>query len=288
MIFQKEVSDIAEQVGVAKTVIDKDWVLGHFIAAMYTVPEIRDNLIFKGGTCLRKCWFNDYRFSEDLDFTSTNESFDFTEKNLVDICKKVTAHAEIQTHIVSLKPIKFQDKHVGFEAIVKYWGADHSKNEAPPPVERWQTKIKIEIILYEKMIFEPIQRRLFHPYSDNLLIDTSIPCYAIEEVLSEKIRALIQRSYTAPRDYYDIWYLSNNITGLDWNKIIVAFHEKMKYKNIEFTGIEQLINPISERVVKLAWRNSLGHQIKRDTLPDFDIVKRELEALLNENFGKNF
>lgn len=156
MIFQKEVADIAEQVGVAKTVIDKDWVLGHFIAAMYTVPEIRDNLIFKGGTCLRKCWFNGYRFSEDLDFTSTNESFDFTEKNLVNICEKVTAHAQIQTYIVSLKPIKFKDKHVGFEAIVKYWGADHSKNEAPPAVERWQTKIKIEIILYEKMIFEPI------------------------------------------------------------------------------------------------------------------------------------
>jgi predicted nucleotidyltransferase component of viral defense system len=287
MIYQKEVADIAEQVGVAKTVIDKDWVLGHFIAAMYTVPEIRDNLIFKGGTCLRKCWFNDYRFSEDLDFTSTNENFDFTEKNLIDICKKVNAHVEIQTHIVSLKPIKFQDKHVGFEAIVKYWGADHSKNEAPPPVERWQTKIKIEIILYEKMIFEPIHRELFHPYSDSLLINTSIPCYAIEEVLSEKIRALIQRSYTAPRDYYDIWYLSNNMTGLDWSKIISAFHEKMKYKNLEFTGIEQLINPKSERAVKLAWRNSLGHQIKRDTLPDFDLVKGELEVLLNKNFAKN-
>ncbi|MFW0716564.1 nucleotidyl transferase AbiEii/AbiGii toxin family protein [Pedobacter sp. N23S346] len=287
MIFQKEVADIAQNVGVAKTVIDKDWVLGHFIAAMYTVPEIRDNLIFKGGTCLRKCWFDDYRFSEDLDFTSTNESFNFTDKNLLDICEKVTAHAGIKTHIASLKPIKFQDKHVGFEAIVKYWGADHSKNEAPPPVERWQTKIKIEIILYEKMIFEPIQRELFHPYSDSLLINTSIPCYAIEEVLSEKIRALIQRSYTAPRDYYDIWYLSNNMTGLEWNKIIAAFHVKIKYKNLEFTGIEQLINPKSERAVKLAWSNSLGHQIKRDTLPDFDVVKGELEALLNKNFVKN-
>jgi len=287
MIFQKEVSDIAEQVGVAKTVIDKDWVLGHFIAAMYTVPEIRDNLIFKGGTCLRKCWFKDYRFSEDLDFTSTNESFDFTEKILIDICEKVNAHAGIKTHIASLKPIKFQDKHVGFEAIIKYWGADHSKNEAPPPVERWQTKIKIEIILYEKMIFEPIQRELYHPYSDSLQIDTSIPSYAIEEVLSEKIRALIQRSYTAPRDYFDIWYLSNNMTSLDWKKIIAAFHEKMKYKNLEFTGIEQLINPKSERAVKLAWNNSLKHQIKRDTLPDFNVVKGELEALLNKSFVKN-
>jgi|SRR5690554_269699 len=284
MIFQKEVADIAEKIGVAKAVIDKDWVLGHFIAAMYSVPEIRDNLIFKGGTSLRKCWFNDYRFSEDLDFTSTNESFDFTEKILSDICEKVTAHAGIRTWIVSLKPIKFKDKHVGFEAIVKYWGADHSKNEAPPPVERWQTKIKIEIILYEKMMFEPIERELFHPYSDKLLIGTRVPCYAIEEVLSEKIRALIQRSYTAPRDYYDIWYLSNNTTGLDWNNITAAFHEKMKYKNLRFTGIGQLLNPKGQRAVRLAWTNSLGHQINRDTLPEFDVVKEELNELLNKNF----
>jgi hypothetical protein len=27
------------------------------------ITEIRENLIFKGGTCLRKCWFPDYRFS---------------------------------------------------------------------------------------------------------------------------------------------------------------------------------------------------------------------------------
>lgn len=77
------------------------------------------------------------------------------------------------------------------------------------------------------------------------------------------------------------------MNGLEWNKIIAAFYEKMNYKNLEFTGIEQLINPKSERAVKLAWRNSLGHQIKRDALPDFDIVKGELEALLNKNFVKN-
>ena len=28
-------------------------------------------LAFKGGTALRSCWFENYRFSEDLDFTLT-------------------------------------------------------------------------------------------------------------------------------------------------------------------------------------------------------------------------
>ena len=63
MILQKDIVKIAEDAGVAKTVIDKDWVLGHFIAALFSIPEIAENLVFKGGTCLRKCWFPDYRFS---------------------------------------------------------------------------------------------------------------------------------------------------------------------------------------------------------------------------------
>ena len=62
-------------------------------------------------------------------------------------------------------------------------------------------------------------------------------------MLAEKLRALIQRSYTAPRDFYDIWYLSNIQDSIDWSEIKSAFHEKMKFKNIEFEGIHQMLNP---------------------------------------------
>ena len=135
-------------------------------------------------------------------------------------------------------------------------------------------------------MFKPVEKKLFHPYPDKLLPIGIIPCYRIEEVLSEKIRALVQRSYSAPRDYYDIWYLSNNISDLDWKNIISAFYEKMKYKNLEFTGIDQLINLKSNRVVKLAWKNSLEHQIKTEKLPSFEVIKNDLETLFNKNFNK--
>lgn len=284
MILQKEIATIAEQTGVAKTVIDKDWVLGHFVAAIFSIPEIKENLTFKGGTCLRKCWFPDYRFSEDLDFTSMSANFEFTEHHLKQICDMVSGHTDIKTHVVSLKPIIFKDRKVGHEAIVKYWGADHSKNEAPPAPVRWLTKIKIEIIHYEQMIFESVDKKIFHPYSDKLLPVSSIPCYRIEEVLSEKIRALIQRSYTAPRDYYDIWYLSTHIADLNWDEIKNAFHKKMRFKELEFTGIDQLINPKSERSVKSAWVNSLGHQIRRGGLPEFEDIKVDLRKLFERYF----
>lgn len=286
MILQKEIATISEQLGVSKSVIDKDWMLGHFIAAIFNEPELKETLIFKGGTCLKKCWFEEYRFSEDLDFTSKSQELELTQQHLKFITKYVEDNTEVKTHIVSLKPLKFKDRLTGYEAIIKFWGADHPRNIMPPTPDRWQTKIKIEIILYEEMIFDVSQQKVTHPYSDTLKLETTIPCYKIEEVLAEKLRALIQRSYTAPRDYYDIWYLSNNFPDLDWESIVVAFHKKMRFKNLEFTGIEQLINPKSDKALKGAWKNSLGHQIQQDKLPDYEIVRSNLLDLFEIIFNQ--
>ncbi|WP_394346518.1 nucleotidyl transferase AbiEii/AbiGii toxin family protein [Sphingobacterium psychroaquaticum] len=42
---------------------------------MFSNKTCRDFLFFKGGTCLSKCYFPNYRFSENLDFTSINTEF---------------------------------------------------------------------------------------------------------------------------------------------------------------------------------------------------------------------
>lgn len=285
MILQKEVITIAEKKGVLKSTIDKDWVLDHFVGAIYSEPRLKEVLIFKGGTCLKKCWFPDYRFSEDLDFTSKITDFELKQDHLDFICHHIKENAGIASHVESLRPLLFHDKLTGYEAVIRFWGSDHPKNEAPPTPDRWHTKIKIEVTLYENLIFDQTERKLIHSYSDQVALNpNAIPCYVIEEMLSEKLRSLIQRSYTAPRDYYDIWYLSNNIKDLNWPKIIEAFYEKMKFKGHEFTGIDQFINDDNDKKLKSAWKNSLGHQIPGGQLPDYEIVRDSLTSLLHKVF----
>jgi predicted nucleotidyltransferase component of viral defense system len=286
MILKREIEKNAEQKKVAKATIDKDWVLGHFIDAIFSIPECNRDLIFKGGTCLKKCWFNDNRFSEDLDFTSINPGFVLDKKLLDKIVSLVNERTEIPLHVQKLEQLKFNDRPTGFAAIVKFWGADHPRNQAPPTPQRWLTSIKIEIILYEQMVFPPEIRPIHHGYSDNLseLTTAGIPCYSIHEVLAEKLRALIQRSYTAPRDFYDIWYLSQNVSELKWSEIVKAFHKKMKFKNIEFTGIDQIINPENDKQLMAAWNNSLAHQIPGDNFPEYGTVRDEIKRLLTEYF----
>ena len=80
MIYQKELYDISKKLKIQASVLDKDWILGHFLNAMFEIEGIRDNFVFKGGTCLKKCYFNDYRYSEDLDFTLVDKNFIIDKK----------------------------------------------------------------------------------------------------------------------------------------------------------------------------------------------------------------
>ena len=104
-----------------------------------------------------------------------------------------------------------------------------SKNQNIPEPTRWHTYIKLEIMCHELLCFSVVSKSLIHNYSDTAMVPCKIPSYAIEEVITEKLRAMLQRKYTAPRDYYDLWYIlaiykpevnwldiSENISELFW------------------------------------------------------------------------
>ncbi len=70
MIPKNEIVELATQASLQTHVIEKDYVLGWLLAGINQHPALHDTWVFKGGTCLKKCYFETYRFSEDLDFTS--------------------------------------------------------------------------------------------------------------------------------------------------------------------------------------------------------------------------
>jgi predicted nucleotidyltransferase component of viral defense system len=277
MILRKEIAEKSVLWGIPPDNVDKDWVLGHLISAFYEVPPHIEKIIFKGGTCLRKCRFPDYRFSEDLDFTSKDPDYQLTREVINNILEIVHQRSSILMHLAELNDLRYRDMLAGYQAKIRYWGANHGKNQVPPAPERWLTSIKLEITLFEQMEFEPDNLLINHPYSDfNSLVLVEVPCYKIKEMIAEKIRSLVQRSYTAPRDFYDIWILNKYLGDGEWVDVRNAFNNKMRYKGYTFTGINQLINEKSLDILKRSWQQSLGHQLHSSSLPDIDTVIKEL------------
>ena len=64
------IAEATRVAGKPQFVLEKDYALSYLLAGIAEVPRLRDSLVFKGGTCLRKAYFSGYRFSEDLDYTS--------------------------------------------------------------------------------------------------------------------------------------------------------------------------------------------------------------------------
>src|SRR5699024_9145767 len=121
MIYQKEIREKANAWKVTPNTVDKDYVLGHFLYCFFNFQNNKDLFVFKGGTCLRKCYFPDYRFSEDLDFTLLDESFDLKEKWLLKIAKMCTEQSGIQFHLIKFGEKYFQDVKKGYQAVIAFW-----------------------------------------------------------------------------------------------------------------------------------------------------------------------
>src|SRR5258706_9411024 len=73
MIDKREILEAASAFSLLPNVVEKDYVLGWILAGINAHQELAESWVFKGGTCLKKCYFETYRFSEDLDFTLSDE-----------------------------------------------------------------------------------------------------------------------------------------------------------------------------------------------------------------------
>lgn len=294
MIKQNEIKEISELQRVPKSQIDKDWVLSYLLYSVFQMPELKDIMVFKGGTCLKKCYFPDYRFSEDLDFTILDDGFIFNKR----IVNKILAKASelsfdeeynrgILFKLKKIESTQSKDVEQGYKIFIHYWGADHRKNDMPSSTSnaQWHHTIKLDINHTEDIIFPVNKLNINHNFSDKALFNNAIvKAYSIEEILSEKLRALIQRKYTSPRDCYDIWFLKNNYHNLDLRHIKEGFLQKAKSKNIVFENTKQLLNSEKEKILEHHWKNQLQNQFPKDKLPDYNKIISELKLFFYELF----
>ena len=90
--------ELSREFGLRANVVEKDYVLGWVLAGIFNHSVIGSSFVFKGGTCLKKCFFETYRFSEDLDFT-LSESNHLNQEFLVSCFKEIAQWVYDETGI---------------------------------------------------------------------------------------------------------------------------------------------------------------------------------------------
>jgi predicted nucleotidyltransferase component of viral defense system len=257
MIKPGEIQLKAREAGVRDQQIEKDYILAWILKGIAEHKHLSNVLVFKGGTVLKKTYFEDYRYSEDLDFTLFNN--DITNKQIFGWFKESFNYIREEANI----PLSLLDDNEhedgGIYFYIGYTG--------PLGGQASNKKVKVDISRTEKLEFDPVVRPAYLTYSD--LEAYSLLCYSLEEILVEKMRSIMQRMQA--RDFYDLWFLLE-IQNMDVHFFLNEFRRKCESKGLKSSDFS---NKLIERLpqYKGRWNRSLSEQIK--DLPGFEQAERE-------------
>lgn len=262
MLTDDNIKTIAKKLNKQVGVIEKDYALEWLLYGLYHKKSpMKDLLVFKGGTAIRKVFFpNLGRFSEDLDFSIVPKSDYNNILNGNDAVYEILRSEVGITYEGEFKETKNKNAIFG---EVHYTGPLRQKN-----------KIKFSVSLTEKLAEKSGIQKISPTYSD--LKRFSVMCYLRDEILAEKIRSLMQRPRA--RDYYDVWKMFT-VNNFDVKIIATLVLKKCKLNKIEYSP-EIILKKDRLDEIRSYWKSDLKRLID-DELPDPDMVFVTLEKLLN-------
>ncbi|TME85312.1 MAG: WYL domain-containing protein [Chloroflexi bacterium] len=263
MIPSRELLELRTEWALDVGVIEKDYVLGWLLAGVANNNDLAQGWLFKGGTCLRKCYYETYRFSEDLDFTVVSVGLDVPE-TLLPIFRSIRDWLAEESGIqIIIDESTFRRRqnlrgNPTTEARIAYRGPN-------PP--RTLPKVKIDITADEAVVDQPVLRPIGHQYSDTIPARTSIRCYSLLELFAEKLRALAERC--RPRDLYDVVHMHRHPDLIGRApEVGAALARKCTHAGIAVPTLEAIRSSPLRQEVEAEWTNMLGHQLPRP-LPPF-------------------
>ncbi|MBW2002106.1 MAG: nucleotidyl transferase AbiEii/AbiGii toxin family protein [Deltaproteobacteria bacterium] len=222
--FIKALGRASKKKGFLFPLIEKDYYLTLILSRVY---ELSENLVFKGGTCLNKVYYEYYRLSEDLDFSMILPEYKPTRgqrrkciQPIKDKIEKFIEQFGMRLHDAG-NPGRNESKQYVYNFV--YQSALHEV----------EAKIKFEIGLrfnpFDTIKKRPVQHVFLHPFTGNPLFDGGqINCLSLNELIAEKLRAGAIRKIIAPRDFYDIDFVLRNKFDLTNKEVITLFKKKLQ------------------------------------------------------------
>ena len=270
MIDRQELLEFAREFALRPNVVEKDYALGWVLFGIGQHPALKEAWIFKGGTCLKKCYFETYRFSEDLDFTLTDPAHldaEFLMRVFREISEQVYERSglELPPETCKFEVFKNPRGQTAAQGRIGYRGPLAPGGDLP--------RIELDLAHDEKVVLKPIRRTVHHSYSDAPAEGIEVACYPYEEIFAEKMRALSEREL--PRDLYDVIQLYRHPEMRpDRQTVHRVLEEKCRFKAIPTPTLQALQQEPQLTELRTEWSNMLAHQLP--ALPPFEDFWKEL------------
>lgn len=244
--------------------LERDYLLTFLLHEIYS--QFATELVFKGGTAL-KYFYNLNRFSEDADFSYLPSGSVPDRKNLMNKMNAVFDSFGKQYAITNIehRVSKAGDNVTGVNYVIRVKGPLNQKLG-------YLQNIKIDISTRNDMLSKPEIKYLSPVYPD--ITTFSLPVMDIEEILSEKLAAIIEREKM--RDIYDAYFIML-IKGIKYDKKRVS--KKMLLRNEKFKE-EELLKKLDSAKDKMKWKSELAYIV--NPLPDNLKIISDLKRIISE------
>ena len=280
--LRNRLQEARKRLGIPWEILERDYVLSWLLAGLSDVEALRDTLVFKGGTALKKCFFGDYRFSEDLDFSGIGDvpAGERMEEAIREVCERAVSLLDEYAPVeIVCERYTEREPHPG--------GQEAFTIRVQLPWQRTpQTRVIIETAVDEKVL-KPVQKRsIIHGYGEPL--EAQVQVYALEEIAAEKLRAILQHvkefhergwSRSRTRDYYDLWCVLNAYQNqLDLSNFRSFLRAKCTLRNVAFNGPDDFFEKTMLAYTEKTWEQWLGPLVP--DLPDFATVIVDLRPMI--------
>lgn len=235
--------------GVPAPTVERDYVLAHIVAALGAIDD-NHGLVFKGGTALRLCYFENYRYSADLDFSVVNGDMD-------------TAYATIQSALSSV---------VGAVEALNLTDHEPRRISYRGPLGR-QRFLKLDISESELVLNVDAVRPLWR--WPDLPNTHAVAVYPLPEIAGEKLRCVMQRMQC--RDLFDLWFLFEQ-GAVDPRDAVEIFKPKAKHRLLNTARFDSAFRARLEQY-RRRWTNELELHVPGQ-VPHFEHVGRTVSRQL--------
>jgi predicted nucleotidyltransferase component of viral defense system len=264
MITTAELHRIAEKDGLRFDQAEKDYIILWVLWGLTHSGLAMHGWVFKGGTCLRHCYYKGYRFSEDIDFSCRpgGDNLDASLQLLKKAADKIQSSSGVRMTVkepLSI-PGDFQ-----MEIPIEYSRGSMRRQGLP--------QVKVHLTFDEPILETPIVCTIKAKYSD--LTAFKVQSYTKKEIVSEKLRSLLQqqKKWPRPRDLYDLWYmLCCSGEQFSWPELFPMFQKKCRIRDIK-PDISGLTSDNLREWNRNVWQDRLGPMLKE--LPGFELVWKE-------------
>lgn len=264
MIPLNEINNLAARLNVPIDTVEKDYIISWLLICLSRSALSKD-FIFYGGTAIKRIYFDDQRFSEDVDLIShKNFKVDhiLSEMEALNYAQEA-ANISLKVNLDTVKEAKGRIQlHVNYSGFDEIIGSPK--------------QVQVDLAMGRDRYGEVEDKKIIKSYSDINMDNKTLSVMTLNTILANKFGLLNDLTRNEPRDLFDIWFLLNrkNKFDFDFDKVRKIYKQKYSFYPSYFALTDRMNNSVFQE----SWRLRLSKQVA--DLPTVSFVIDEIKVML--------